>query len=74
MANAYPDLEQWAFAWVDAIGDLYRLNALRLQAPLASAERIDAQAALELAVQEMAARRDAALAQEACPVFWSARS
>jgi len=74
LANSYPDLEQWAFAWVDAIGELYRLNALRLQAPLASAERINAQAALELAVQDMAARRDAALAQEAYPVFWSARS
>ena len=63
LANSYPDLAPWAFAWVDAIGELYRLNGLRLQAPLASAERSAAQAALELAVQDMAARRDAALAQ-----------
>ncbi len=30
LANAYPDLSSWAMDWVDAIGELYWLNAQRL--------------------------------------------
>ena len=37
LANAYPDLSPWAFAWVDAIARLYRLNGLRLLAQVGSA-------------------------------------
>lgn len=63
LANASPELAQWAIGWVDAIGNLYRLNAARLQAPLTSSQRLKAQAALEQAVQQMADLRDSQLAQ-----------
>jgi transposase len=62
LANSYPDLLVWATAWVDAIGELYRLNGLRLQAEIGSAERAGRQAELEQAVQRMSDERDAALA------------
>lgn len=62
LANAYPMHLNWAMQWVDAIGQLYHFNALRLQAIADSAERVKAQTTLELAVQRMAARRDELLA------------
>lgn len=62
LANAYPAHLNWAFEWVDAIGQLYHLNALRLQTSANSPERLSSQTALELAVQGMANRRDALLA------------
>lgn len=62
LANAYPVCQDWAFEWVHAIGELYRLNGLRLQAPPGSAERTGAQADLQQAVQRMAHQRDDALA------------
>lgn len=62
LANSYPDVAAWAMQWVDAIAELYRLNASRLQAAAASAERATHQAALRLAVQRMAHQRDVALA------------
>jgi len=62
LANAYPAQLNWAFEWVDAIGELYHLNALRLQAPTDSPERVQTQKSLELAVQRMADRRDQMLA------------
>lgn len=63
LANAYPAHLNWAFEWVDAIGQLYHLNTLRLQASADSAERLCSQTTLELAVQRMVERRDALLAQ-----------
>lgn len=63
LANAYPLHLNWAFEWIDAIGQLYHLNALRLQASAGSPERARAQTTLELAVQRMFDRRDALLAQ-----------
>jgi transposase len=62
LANAYPPLSAWAMAWVDAIGELYHLNALRLGAEDGSAERAQRHAALQQALQCMADERDAALA------------
>jgi transposase len=62
LANAHPHLVRWAFAWVDAIGELYRLNDLRLQAMAGSAERAQRHAQLQQAVQRMSAELDAALA------------
>lgn len=53
---------------MDAIGELYHFNDLRLQAPPGSAERATAQCALEHAVQQMAARRDAALTDALLPI------
>ena len=58
----HPDLSPWAFEWVQAIGELYRLNGLRLQAQAGSAERAGTQAHLQQAVQRMAHRRENALA------------
>lgn len=63
LANSYPDVAPWAMCWVDSIGELYRLNAVRQQTLQASSERAAAQAALETAVQEMAAQRDLQLVQ-----------
>ena len=62
LANAYPELLSWAMGWVDAIAELYHLNALRLEAQADSAERAARQAALEQAVQRMADKRHGALA------------
>lgn len=62
LANSYPALAPWAFEWVDAIGALYHLNDLRLQAPAESPERAVAQAALQQGVQHMARQREDALA------------
>ena len=67
LANAYPMHLNWAFEWVDAIGHLYHLNALRLQTSADSPERVNAQTMLELAVQGMADRRDALLVQPKLP-------
>ena len=62
LANAYPELSAWALAWVDAIGQLYHLNGLRLQAAAGNAARAARQVDLEQAVQRMAQERDDALA------------
>ena len=65
LANAYPAHLNWAFEWVDAIAQLYHLNALRLQTCENSPERATAQTNLALAVQSMAEHRDALLAAPA---------
>jgi transposase len=62
LANAYPDLSPWAMGWVDAIAQLYQLNALRLQLATGSIEHAARQEALQQAVQRMADERDTALA------------
>jgi transposase len=61
LANSYPEHLNWAFEWVEAIGQLYHLNALRLQHPTESPEFIQAQSALEQAVHLMAEKRELAL-------------
>ena len=62
LANSHPHLLAWAMAWVDAIGELYHLNDLRLQGEHASAEHAGRHAALVQAVQRMSDALDAALA------------
>ena len=62
LANSYPDLSSWAFAGLDAIGALYHLNGLRLQAPEGSAARAAHHTQLEQAVQGMAQQRALVLA------------
>ena len=62
LANSYPQLSSWAMGWVDEIGQLYHLNAMRQQAPVGSPLRATKQAALRQAVALMASRRDIALA------------
>ena len=54
LANAYPQSAAWALHWVDRIGHLYHLNALRLKRLIGSPERVSAQLVLEQAVQQMA--------------------
>ena len=62
LATRHPACKAWALQWVSAIGELYQLNAVRLQTPLKSAERGVAQIALEQGMQRMTTQRDAALA------------
>ena len=62
LANSYPDLSAWALARVDAIGALYHLNGLRLQATQGSVQRATYQMQLEQAVHTMAQERVLALA------------
>jgi len=62
LAHAYPACEPWALEWVGAIGELYHLNAVRLQTPADSAQRAAAQAALHEAMQRLANERERALA------------
>lgn len=62
LANSYPDTTPWALTWVDAIGELYHLNASRLRLQIDTAERATAQNALEQAVNKMAMACASALA------------
>jgi transposase len=62
LANSYPYLLAWATTWVDAIGELYHLNSLRLKFEDGSAERACYHAELQQAVQRMLDKCDAALA------------
>ncbi len=70
-AKSWPNLQNWMFSWVEMIGQLYTLNARRLeqwdetqaledQTP-AFMERHQA---LEQAIEQMAERRDQELAKE----------
>jgi transposase len=62
LANSYPLLLPWAMLWVDAIGEVYHLNELRLRAPHGSAERLERHADLQKALQRMTHEREVALA------------
>ena len=64
-ANAWPDLSKWAMGWVDAIGGLYHLNALRLGAAQGSTERAGRDDELQRAVQAMATRMNTEMAEMA---------
>ena len=63
LATKYPELLPWTLEWIDAIGELYHLNALRLKTLENSPERVNTQANLEQSVQRLANRRDEVLAQ-----------
>ncbi len=65
LANAHPDLSEWALSWVERIGDLYHLNCLRLEVradPVQWAERDER---LRQAVAQMASQRETELANPA---------
>lgn len=62
VANAHPTLAPWALLWVDAIANLYHLNAERLQAEPGSAAYAQAQTRLEQAIKAMVAMREKQLA------------
>lgn len=54
LTNSYPESTEWALQWVDRIGQLYHLNAVRLKVLTGSLERVSAQLDLEQAVRQMA--------------------
>ncbi len=63
VARDWSGQEEWGLSWVEAIGELYHLNGLRLQAeePAEFAKRDDA---LRAAVDRMAQRREEELSDE----------
>ena len=64
LANSYPELEEWAFGWVELIGHLYHLNDIRvsnLGDPQAFAE---SDKSLREAVYEMEERIEEELSQK----------
>lgn len=63
LANAYPELWDWAMAWVERIGLLYHLHAQRGLADPGSVQHLAFDQPLRQAVQAMLEARDAALAQ-----------
>ena len=54
LANSYPQSAEWALQWVNRIGNLYHLNAVRLKFLIDGPQRVSAQLDLEQAVQQMA--------------------
>jgi transposase len=68
LANAHPDLLDWAFSWVERIGDLYHLNEARLEVradPVLWAER---DGHLRQALAQMTSQRETELANPALKV------
>ncbi|MEN8131425.1 MAG: IS66 family transposase [Pseudomonadota bacterium] len=70
-AKSWPDLQAWMLSWVEMIGELYHLNAQRLEhwdEAQALADQTPAfrqrHQALEQAMQQMSARCDQALEKE----------
>jgi len=68
LANAHPDLATWALVWVDAIGELFHLNKVRLKTlaanPRCEADCTASQLALEQSVQRMVEMRTTAQKDE----------
>jgi transposase len=65
LGNDHPELQAWAMQWVEQIAQLYHLHGLRAQAAAQGGEYAALDAQLRGAVQGMAERRDAALADAA---------
>ena len=70
-ARSWPELQSWMFSWVETIGELYTLNAQRLEqwdAAQALADQTPAfmqrHQALEQAIEQMGARCDQELEKE----------
>jgi len=61
LAQGYPQLEQWALAWVERIGTLYHLNSLRLDAVNDAVAFAQCTATVERHLQCMSDSRDLAL-------------
>jgi transposase len=62
LGNDHPELQAWAMQWVEQIAQLYHLHELRAQAAAHGGDYAALEAQLRCAVQGMAERRDAALA------------
>ena len=67
LANDYPELRPWALAWVEYIGSLFARHAKRREAWLAGGESGELDRQLRAMVQEMADKREAALADPTLP-------
>ncbi len=67
LANEHPAFAPWALAWVQCIGDLFALHSRRRDAPPESPQRAELDRQLRATVQEMAVKRDAALADPTLP-------
>ena len=67
LANEYPAVATWALAWVRCIGDLFALHSRRRDAPPESLQRAGLDRQLRATVQEMAVKREAALADPTLP-------
>jgi transposase len=61
LANAHPDLSQWALVWVDRIGVLYHLNAQRLAVFSDPLQYAECDQVLRRSVEQMASAYDAEL-------------
>lgn len=68
LANDYPEVAPWALAWVQCIGDLFALHAQRREACCGGRQRAQLDRCLRATVQEMADKREAALADPTLPV------
>jgi transposase len=64
VGKGYPELVPWALQWLRRIGDLYRLNRARLKHKIGTEPFTAADAALRGHIDEMAADRDAQLADD----------
>ena len=67
LANGYLELEPWALAWVEYFGALFALHAKRREACLAGLDYGEMDRALRAMVQEIADKREAALADPTLP-------
>ena len=68
VANAHPVLSAWAFSWVERIGELYHLNGLRLEVRADPVQWAARDHRLRQAIEQMATRRAAELANLALEV------
>ena len=67
LANGYLELEPWALAWVEYFGGLFALHAKRREACLAGLDYGEMDRDLRAMVQEIADKREAALADPTLP-------
>ena len=67
LANGYLELEPWALAWVEYFGGLFALHAKRREACLAGLDYGQLDRELRAMVQEIADKREAALADPTLP-------
>lgn len=63
LANDFPDLSGWALGWVERIGELYQLHALRHAAESDGALHAARTQQLQRAVQRMASQYETALTE-----------
>ena len=68
LANAHPDLSDWALAWVEQIGELYHLNGWRLEVRNDPAQWAERDRALRQAITQMASQRERELANPALKI------